>query len=165
MDKTQQFFKKSSFICFVWPSRRTISMELNASKMSYGKTLKDKDNFQTYLVGLKKLLKLRQYKSGFVSRKRMIVLKLPPFFPCCVGQGKRAAISIQTRASQKRVPSYIVLALGHDMTVRTRFGTQFYLTVIFTNYSSRQMEPLGNIYLFYSILQKQDLTQILDADI
>ena len=33
------------------------------------------------------------------------------FFPCCVGEGKMAAISKQTCVSQKRVRSYIVLAL------------------------------------------------------
>ena len=43
--------------------------------------------------------------------KRMLILKLPPFFPCRVGEGKRAAISKQTCFSQKRVRSYIVLAL------------------------------------------------------
>ena len=57
-------------------------------------------------------LELRQYKNGFVSVKRMIVLKLPPFFPCRVGEEKRAAISKQTCFSQKRVRSYIVLALN-----------------------------------------------------
>ena len=41
-------------------------------------------------------LELKQYKNGFVSGKRMLVLKLPPFFPCRVGEGKRAAISKQT---------------------------------------------------------------------
>ena len=57
------------------------------------------------------LLELRQYKNEFVSVKRMLALKLPPFFPCRVGDGKRAAISKQTCFSQKRVRSYIVLAL------------------------------------------------------
>ena len=57
------------------------------------------------------LLELRQYKNGFVSVKCMLVLKLPPFFPCRVDEGKRAAISKQTWFSQKRVRSYIVLAL------------------------------------------------------
>ena len=44
------------------------------------------------------LIKLepRQYKNGFVSVKRMLVLKFPPFFPCRVGEGKRAANSKQT---------------------------------------------------------------------
>ena len=41
----------------------------------------------------------------------MLFLKLPPFFPCRVGEGKRAAISKQTCFSQNRVRSYIVLAL------------------------------------------------------
>ena len=60
----------------------------------------------------KKNLELRQYKNGFVSAKRMLVLKMPPFFPCrVVGDGKRAAISKQTCFSQKRVRSYIFLAL------------------------------------------------------
>ena len=31
-------------------------------------------------------LELRQYKNGFVSVKRMFVLKLPPFFPCRLGE-------------------------------------------------------------------------------
>ena len=56
-------------------------------------------------------IEIRQYKNGFVSVKRMLVLKLPPFFPCRVGKGKRAAISKQTLFSQKRVRCYIVLAL------------------------------------------------------
>ena len=56
-------------------------------------------------------MSLRQYKNGFVSVKRMFILKLPPFFPCRVGERKRAAISKQTCDSQKRVRSYIVLAL------------------------------------------------------
>ena len=56
-------------------------------------------------------LELRHYKNGFVSVKRMLVLKLPPFFPCRVGEGERAAISKQTCFSQKRVHSCIVLAL------------------------------------------------------
>ena len=58
-----------------------------------------------------KVLELRQSKNGFVSVIRMLVLKLPPFFPCHVGEGKRAAISKQTCFSQKGVRSYIVLAL------------------------------------------------------
>ena len=55
------------------------------------------------------LLELRQYKNNFVSVKRMLDLKLSPFFPCHghVGEGKRAAISKQTCFSQKRVRSYI----------------------------------------------------------
>ena len=32
---------------------------------------------------------LRQYKNGFVFVKRMLVLKLSPFFPCRVGEGKK----------------------------------------------------------------------------
>ena len=35
-------------------------------------------------------LELRQYKNGFVSVKRMFVLKLPVFFPCRAGEAKRA---------------------------------------------------------------------------
>ena len=57
------------------------------------------------------LLELRQYKNGFVSVKRMFVLKLPPFFPCRVGERKRAAISKQIFVPKKRVRSYNVLAL------------------------------------------------------
>ena len=56
-------------------------------------------------------LELRQYKNGFFSVKSMLVLKLARFFPCRVGEGKRAAISKPTCFSQKRVRSYIVLAL------------------------------------------------------
>ena len=44
----------------------------------------------------------------------MLVLKLPPFFPCRVGEGKMAAISKQTCFSQKRVRPYIVLALAAE---------------------------------------------------
>ena len=57
------------------------------------------------------LLELRQYKNRLVSVKRMLVLNLPPFFPCRVGERKRAVISKQTCFSQKRVRSYNVLAL------------------------------------------------------
>ena len=44
--------------------------------------------------------------------KRTLILKLPPFFPCRLGEEKRAAISRQACYSQNRVRSYIVLALG-----------------------------------------------------
>ena len=43
--------------------------------------------------------------------KHIFVLTLPQFFPCHVGERKRAAISKQTFVSKKRVLSYIVLAL------------------------------------------------------
>ena len=56
-------------------------------------------------------LELRQFKNGFVSVKCMLVLKLTPFFPCRVGEGKRAAISKLACVSQKRILSCIVLAL------------------------------------------------------
>ena len=56
-------------------------------------------------------LELRQHKNGFVSVNRMLVLKLPPFFHCRADEGKRAANSKQIFFSQKRVRSYIVLAL------------------------------------------------------
>ena len=58
-------------------------------------------------------LELRQYKNGLVSMKRMLVLKLPPIFPCRVGERKMAAISKQTFISKKQVRSYIVLALRY----------------------------------------------------
>ena len=41
----------------------------------------------------------------------MFVLKLPPFFPHLHGKGKRAAISKLACVAQKRIRSYIVLAL------------------------------------------------------
>ena len=44
----------------------------------------------------------------------------PPFSPCCVGEGKKAAISKQTCFSQKRVRSYIVLALGKKTKMAAR---------------------------------------------
>ena len=56
-------------------------------------------------------LEQRHYKNGFVSVKRMLILKLPSFFPCRFGEGKRAVISKQTCFSQKQIRSYIVLAL------------------------------------------------------
>ena len=43
--------------------------------------------------------------------KNMFVLKLPPFFPCRVGEGKSAAISELAYFSKKRVRFYIALAL------------------------------------------------------
>ena len=58
--------------------------------------------FQRVGIEAEKLLELRQYKNGFVSAKRMLVLKLPPFFPCSVGEGK---------GRQFPVCSYIALAL------------------------------------------------------
>ena len=42
----------------------------------------------------------------------MVVLKFPPFFPHLHGKGKRAAISKLACVSQKRIRSYIVLALA-----------------------------------------------------
>ena len=56
-----------------------------------------------YYLGRK--LELRQFKNGLASVKSMLVLKLPHFFPCREGEGKRAAISKQTCFSQKRVRS------------------------------------------------------------
>ena len=57
-------------------------------------------------------LELRQFKNEFVSSvKRMLVLKLPPFFPHLHGKGESAAISKLACVSQKRIRSYIVLAL------------------------------------------------------
>ena len=53
----------------------------------------------------------------------MLVLKLPPYLPCRVGEGKRAVISKQTCSSQKRIRSYIVLALGRKMTDDFPFKT------------------------------------------
>ena len=52
--------------------------------------------------------------------KRMLVLKLPTFFPCRVGEGEKAAISKQTSFSQKRVRSYIVLALEELIKLRIK---------------------------------------------
>ena len=56
-------------------------------------------------------LDLRQYKNGLFSVKIMLVLKLPHFFPPLHGKGKRAAISKLACVLQKRIRSYIVLAL------------------------------------------------------
>ena len=58
------------------------------------------------------VLELRQYKNGLVSVKIMFVLNLPPFFPHLHGKGKRAGISKLACVSQKRIRSYIVLALN-----------------------------------------------------
>ena len=57
-------------------------------------------------------LELRQCKNEYASVKNMFVLKLPPFFPHLHGKGKRAAISNLAWVSQKRIRSYIVLALN-----------------------------------------------------
>ena len=59
----------------------------------------------------------------------MLVLKLPPVFPCRVGEGKRAAISKQTCFSQKRVHSYIVLALGETMFFSTRQTENLFMLI------------------------------------
>ena len=56
----------------------------------------------------------------------MLVLKLPPFFPCRVGEGKRAA-----NFSQKRVRSYIVLTLGS-----ATYSLVFLLPILFFNVPS-----------------------------
>ena len=47
--------------------------------------------------------------------KRILVLKLQPFFSRRVSEGKRAAISKQTWFSQKRFRTYIVLALMQEL--------------------------------------------------
>ena len=66
-------------------------------------------------------LELRQYKNGLASLKSMLVLKLPPFFPHQHGKEKRAAISKTACLSQKRIRSYIVLALvASNSSHRTR---------------------------------------------
>ena len=41
-------------------------------------------------------LEPRQYMNGFASVKNILVLKLPRFFPCHVGEGKSAAVPKQT---------------------------------------------------------------------
>ena len=56
-------------------------------------------------------LELRKYKNNFASVENMLVLKLPRFFPYRVGERKGAAISKLPCFSQKRVRSYIALAL------------------------------------------------------
>ena len=73
------------------------------------------------------MLELRKYKNGFVSVKHILVLKLPPFSPCCIGEEKRAAISKQTCFSQKRVRSYIVLALGERVDHKKYFQVTLYI--------------------------------------
>ena len=76
-------------------------------------------------------LELRQYKKGFFSVKRMLVLKLPPFFPSRVGEGKRAAIS-----KQKQVRSYIVLALVNLVStkgdLKVSVNLSYWLLLIFS---------------------------------
>ena len=59
------------------------------------------DSMNTNSSGMKKnvYLKLGQYKNGFISVKCMPVLKMPPFFLCRVGDGKRAAIMCFTEVS------------------------------------------------------------------
>ena len=59
----------------------------------------------------------------------MLVLKLPRFFSCRVGEGTGAAISKETCFSQKRVRSYIVLAL--DWAVQCTWRKEFRAFVIF----------------------------------
>ena len=47
----------------------------------------------------------------------MLNLKLPSFFLFCVGEGTRAAILKLAHFSQKRVRSYIVLALADNFEI------------------------------------------------
>ena len=56
-------------------------------------------------------LELRQYKNGLASVKNMFLLKLPPFSPRLHGMGKSAAISKLACFKQKRIRSYVALAL------------------------------------------------------
>ena len=65
----------------------------------------------SWLSRITKGFELRQYKNGLVSVKNMFVLKLPPFSPQLHGKEKRAAILKLVCFSQKRIRSYIVLAL------------------------------------------------------
>ena len=70
-------------------------------------------------IAWKILLELRQCMNGFVSVKRMLVLKLPPFFPWREGEGKRAAISKQTCFQQKRTKNILLtklLIISHQCT-------------------------------------------------
>ena len=61
----------------------------------------------------------------------MLVLKLPPFFPSRVGEGKRAAIS-----KQKQVRSYIVLALVNLVStkgdLKVSVNLSYWLLLIFS---------------------------------
>ena len=67
---------------------------------------------QMSIIRNTRLLEQRQYKNGLASVENMFVLKLPPIFTHQDGKGKRAAISKLACVSQKRIRSYIVLALG-----------------------------------------------------
>ena len=55
----------------------------------------------------KKNLELRQYKNGFVSAKRMFVLKLPPFFPWKVREKGR---QFQNKYAFHRNESVLILS-------------------------------------------------------
>ena len=95
-------------------------------------------------------LELRQYKNGLVSVKIMFVLKWPPFFPHAHGKGKRAASSKLTFFSQKRIRSYIFLALA------------FYIirsTLIF--HSSKPSKRRNDVCLSSSLTTQQILRSIV----
>ena len=70
----------------------------------------------------------------------MFVLKLPPFSPCRVAEGKRAAISNQTCISQKRGRSYIVLAIVY---VQIELKSQ----EIFFGTNWNEIEKFANIFV------------------
>ena len=74
--------------------------------LNWDSGVKLREEFHTHFTASKyKQLELRQRKNEFVSVKRMLVLKLPPFSPFHVGEGKRVAILKQTCFPQKRVRS------------------------------------------------------------
>ena len=58
-------------------------------------------------------LELRQYKNRICFCETHASFEIAALFPFRVGEGERAATSKQTWFSQKRVRSYIVLALEH----------------------------------------------------
>ena len=57
------------------------------------------------------MLELRQNKNGLASMKNVLVLKWPHFFAQLNDKEKSAAVSKLPYISQKRVRSYIILAL------------------------------------------------------
>ena len=84
----------------------------------------------------------------------MFVWKLPPFFPHLHGKGKRAAISKLACDSQKRIRSYVVLALAIRSNLSKAWFVIWKLMQVFSKISYATKNSLLS-------LPKQNLLQIL----
>ena len=80
----------------------------------------------------KNFLKQRQYKNDSTESRCMLILKLPPFFPHRIAEGKRAAISKQTIIWTPSSGSYTILALVLLLqSWHNRFFSRFQVSGVF----------------------------------